>query len=242
MLYEDDGIRVIQKYGRDVVLLSSVYGDEVIKLSALYGDDVISYVSKYGSSGVRSIVTYGNDVIRLAKSTEMMSSGMLAGMETMDLRWLKRKDGAFCYAFYAPKIFTKAAKFTRYGLSAALLIAFVTHPLAFLSGLVKALAWLSGINPVIIAIIMGLLATFLLIRLLRKFLGIFHPMIVCLRALKNGTGSVVKLTKTSLVIQDPAGLKFQIFSAYHADCRYTDLQELSSVVVGYDNGHQRHGF
>ncbi|MDG6005199.1 hypothetical protein BIY37_02480 [Candidatus Brocadia sapporoensis] len=186
MLYEDDGIRVIQKYGKDVVLLSSVYGHEVIKLSALYGDDVILYVSKYGSSGVRSIITYGNDVIRLAKKhgDDVIRYVGRYGDDGLALA-KKGKTGLFVMRFMPPKIFTKAARFTRYGLSAALLIAFVTHPLAFLSGLVKALAWLSGINPVIIAIIMGLLATFLLIRLLRRFLGIFHPMIVCLRALKK---------------------------------------------------------
>ncbi len=186
MLYGDDGLRVIQKYGRDAMLLSSVYGDDVMKLSAFYGDDVISYVSKYGSSGVQTIAKYGHEVISLAKKhgDDVIRYVGMYGDDGLKLA-RKGKPGLFVMRFMPPKIFARCAKFIKYGLAASLLIAFVTHPIAFLSGLVKLLAWLSGTSPVVIAIIMGLIAVFFLARLSRKVTGISHPIILCFKALKN---------------------------------------------------------
>lgn len=186
MLYEDDGIRVIQKYGRDVVLLSSVYGDEVIHLSALYGDDVISYVSRYGSGGVLSIARYGHEVISLAKrhGDDVFSYVGRYGDDGLRLS-RKGKPGLFVMRFMPPKIFAGCVKFIKYGFAASLLIAFVMHPVAFLTGLVKAFAWLLGMNPLMIAVIMGLIAAFFFMRFSRKVAAIFHPMIICFKALKK---------------------------------------------------------
>ncbi|KAB2834477.1 MAG: hypothetical protein F9K48_06225 [Candidatus Brocadia sp.] len=186
MLYGDDGLRVIQKYGRDVMLLSSVYGDDVMKLSAFYGDDVISYVSKYGSSGVQTIAKYGHEVISLAKKhgDDVIRYVGMYGDDGLKLA-RKGRPGLFVMRFMPPKIFARCAKFIKYGLAASLLIAFVTHPIAFLSGLVKLLAWLSGTSPVVIAIIMGLIAVFFFARLSRKVTGISRPIILCFKALKK---------------------------------------------------------
>lgn len=186
MLYGDDGIRAIQKYGRDVVLLSSAYGDEVIKLSAFYGDDVISYVSKHGSVGVQSIAKYGYEVLSLAKQhgDDVFSYVGRYGDDGLSLA-RKGKAGLFVMRFMPPKISARCVKFIKYGFAASLLFAFVMHPVAFLSGLVKAFASLSGINPVIIAVIMGLIATFLLIGFSRKVAGFFHPMITGFKAFKK---------------------------------------------------------
>lgn len=186
MLYEDDGMRVIQKYGRDVVLLSSVYGDDVIKLAAFYGDDVISYVSKYGSVGVQAITKYGYEVISLARrhGDNVFSYAGRYGDDGLRLA-RKGKAGLFVMRFMPPKVFAGCVKFIKYGIAASLLIAFVMHPVAFLSGLVKAIAWLSGINPVIIIVLMGLIAAFLLIRLSRKVVRISHPMVTGFKTVKK---------------------------------------------------------
>ncbi|OQZ01029.1 MAG: hypothetical protein B6D35_04285 [Candidatus Brocadia sp. UTAMX2] len=186
MLYGDDGLRVIQKYGKDVVLLSSVYGDEVIKLSAFYGDDVISYVSKYGSNGVQSIAKYGHEVISLAKKhgDDVIRYVGMYGDNGLSLA-RKGKAGLFVMRFMPPKIFASCTKFIKYGLAASLLFAFVTHPIAFLSGLIRVFAWLLGAHPLVVAIIMGLVLVFFLTRFTRKATGIFSPIIMCFRAVKK---------------------------------------------------------
>ncbi|HHT9112160.1 MAG: hypothetical protein HZA47_09780 [Planctomycetes bacterium] len=185
-LYGDDGLRIIQKHGKDVVLLSSVYGDNVIKMAALHGDDVISYVSKYGSRGIEVIEKYGDDVIRLAKrhGDDVVKYVGMYGDDGLKLA-RKGKIGLFVMRFMPPKAFAKCAKFAKYGLIASIFLIIATHPIAFLSGLIHALAWLFGASPIIIAIILGLVATFFLIRFLRKFTWFFTPFLVCFRILKK---------------------------------------------------------
>ncbi|MBI2472274.1 MAG: hypothetical protein HYV59_13720 [Planctomycetes bacterium] len=185
-LYGDDGLRIIQKYGKDIVLLSSVYGDNVIKMTALHGDDVISYVSKYGSSGIKVIEKYGDDVVRLAKrhGDDVIKYVGMYGDDGLKLA-RKGKAGLFVMRFMPPKIFAKCVKFVKYGLIASILLIVVTHPIAFLSGLINALAWLFGTSPVIIAVILGLVAVFFIIRFLKKFKWFFTPFMVCFRILKR---------------------------------------------------------
>lgn len=185
-LYGDNGVAVIQKYGRDIVLLSSLYGDDVIRMSILHGDDVISYASKYGSNGVKVIEKYGDDVIRMAKryGDDVIKYAGMYGDDGLKLAG-KGKAGLFVMRFMQPKVFAKCVKFIKYGLIASILLIFITHPIAFLTGLVKAIAWLFGISPIIIAIIMGITATFLLIRFLRRFRWLFKPILVCFRILKS---------------------------------------------------------
>ncbi|MCF6156508.1 MAG: hypothetical protein E3K36_14990 [Candidatus Brocadia sp.] len=174
-LYGNDGLRVIQKYGKDVVLLSSIYGDNVIKLSALYGDDIILYISRYGSSGVKVIEKYGHDVIRMAKrhGDDVIKYVGMYGDDGLQLA-SKGKAGLLVMRFLSPKTFAKCVKFIKYGLVASILLTFLTHPIAFLSGLINVLAWLFGTSPVTIATIMGLAVTFVLIRFLRKFKGFYN--------------------------------------------------------------------
>jgi hypothetical protein len=185
-LYGDDGLRIIQKYGNDIVLLGSIYGDDVIKFSARHGDDVIAYVSKYGSSGVKVIEKYGDDVIKLAKrhGDDVIKYVSMYGDDGLRLA-RKGKTGIFVMRFMPPKIFAKCIGFIKYGLVASILLVFITHPAAFLAGLINALAWLFGTSPVIIAIVMGLVATFLLIRCLRKFKCIFKSILISFRVLKK---------------------------------------------------------
>ncbi len=185
-LYGEDGLRVIQKHGKDIVLLSSVYGDDVIRISILHGDDVISYVSRYGSTGVKVIEKYGDDVILLAgkHGDEVIKYVGMYGDDGLKLA-RKGKAGLFVMRFMPPKVFAKCAKFVKYGLVASILLTLITHPIAFLTALVKAIAWLFGISPVIITIILGLAATFFLIECLRKFKGFFRPFLVCFRLLKR---------------------------------------------------------
>ncbi|NUO07262.1 MAG: hypothetical protein HUU08_01050 [Candidatus Brocadia sp.] len=185
-LYGDDGLKIIKKHGKDVILLSSVYGDNVITLTALHGDDVISYVSKYGSSGVRVIETYGDDVVHLAKRHEddvIQYVGMY-GDDGLKLA-RKGKAGLFVMRLMPPKIFAKCVKFVKYGLIAAILLTFITHPIAFLTGLVKWFAWLFGASPILIAIILGIAATFFITRFLRKFKWLFTPFLIGLGILKR---------------------------------------------------------
>ncbi len=185
-LYGDDGLRIIQKHGKDVVLLSSVYGDNVIKMAALHGDDVISYVSKYGSSGVKVIEKYGDDVIRLAKrhGDDVIKYVGMYGDDGLKLA-RKGKVGLCIMRFMPPKAFAKCAKFIKYGFIASIFLTIATHPIAFLSGLIHALAWLFGASPVIVAVILGLAASFFIIRFLRKFQWFFKPFVVCFRVLKR---------------------------------------------------------
>ena len=185
-LYGDDGLRIIQKHGKDIILLSSVYGDNVIKMAALHGDNVISYVSKYGSGGIKVIEKYGDDVIRLAKrhGDDVIKYVGMYGDDGLKLA-RKGKIGLFVMRFMPPKAFAKCAKFAKYGLFASIFLIIATHPIAFLSGLINALAWLFGTSPVIIAIILGLAATFFIIRFLRKFKWVFKPFVILLKALKG---------------------------------------------------------
>lgn len=186
MLYGDDGLRVIQKHGKDVVLLSTIYGDDVIKLSALYGDDIIPYVSKYGSSGVKVVRKYGNDVMYLAKKhgDDVVK---YAGMYSDDGIKLARKGkvGLLVMRFIPPKVFSRCIKFVKYGLIASILLTFATHPIAFLSSLIKALSWLFGTNPVVVATVLGLVVTFLFIRFLKKFKIILKPFFIFLSLLRR---------------------------------------------------------
>ena len=185
-LYGDDGLRIIQKHGKDVVLLSSVYGDNVIKMAALHGNDVISYVSKYGASGVKIIEKYGDDVIRLAKrhGDDVIKYVGMYGDDGLKLA-RKGQAGLFVMRFMPPKALAKCAKFAKYGLIASIFLIIATHPIAFLSGLINALAWLFGASPVTIAIILGLVAAFFITRFLRKFKWVFMPFLVCFRVLKR---------------------------------------------------------
>lgn len=186
MLYGDDGMRVIQRYGKDVVLLSSVYGDDVIKLSALYGDDVILYVSKYGSSGVQVLGKYGNDVIHLSKAygDDVIKYVALYGNDGLKLA-RKGKAGILVMRFMPPKVFSKCIKYIKYGLVALILFTCAAHPIAFLSGLIKALSWLLGAHPIVIATILGLVMLFFLIRFLRKWKIVLKPFRILLRILIN---------------------------------------------------------
>jgi hypothetical protein len=185
MLYGDDGLRIIQKQGKDIVLLSAVYGDDVMKFSILYGKDIIPYVSKYGSNGVKVIGKYGNDIMPLAKKygDDVIKYVGMYGDDGLKLA-RKGKAGLLVMRFMPPKVFVKCTKFIKYGLIALILFTFITHPLAFLSGLVKALSWLFGTNPIIVATVLGLIATFLLIRFLRKFSSILKPFFIFLRMIK----------------------------------------------------------
>lgn len=174
-LYGNDSLRVIQKHGKDIVLLGSIYGDNVIKLSALYGDDVIPYVSRYGSSGVKVIEKYGYDVIRMAKrhGDDVIKYVGMYGDDGLQLA-SKGKAGLLVMRFLSPRAFAKCVQFIKYGLVASILLTFLTHPIAFLSGLISALAWLFGASPMTIATIMGLAVTFVLIKFLRKFKGFYN--------------------------------------------------------------------
>ncbi|MBM2834124.1 MAG: hypothetical protein HW406_1285 [Candidatus Brocadiaceae bacterium] len=185
-LYGDDGLRIIQKHGKDIVLLSSVYGDNVIKMAALHGDDVISYVSKYGSSGIKVIEKYGDDVIRLAKrhGDDVIKYVGMYGDDGLKLA-RKGKVGLFVMRFMPPKIFAKCAKFIKYGLIASIILTFLTHPIAFLSGLINALAWLFHTSPVVIAIILSLIAIFFIMRFLKKFKWLFKPFVILFKTLKG---------------------------------------------------------
>lgn len=186
MLYGDDGLRVIQKYGKDVVLLSAIYGDDVIKFAAFYGDDIIPYVSKYGSGGVRVIGRYGNDVMLLAKKhgDDVIKYAGMYGDDGIKLA-RKGKAGLLVMRFMPPKAFSRCIKFVKYGLVATILFTFATHPIAFLSGLIKALSWLFGANPVVVATVLGLVVTFLLIRFLKKFKIILKPFFIFLSLLRR---------------------------------------------------------
>ena len=130
-------------------------------MTALHGDDVISYVSKYGSSGIKVIEKYGDDIIRLAKrhGDDVVR---YVGMYGDDgLRFAnKGKAGLYIMRFMPPKAFAKCIKFIKYGLIATIFLIIATHPIAFLSGLINALAWLFGASPIIIAIIIVLVAAF----------------------------------------------------------------------------------
>ncbi|MDQ1271605.1 MAG: hypothetical protein QG591_235 [Planctomycetota bacterium] len=185
-LYGGDGLAAIQRYGKDVVLLSSLYGSDVIRMSILHGDDVISYASKYGSSGVKVIEKYGAEVIRMAKrhGDDVIKYIGIYGDDGLKLAG-KGKIGLFVMRFMSPKVFTKCVKFIKYGLIASILLIFITHPIAFLTGLVKALAWLFGTSPIVIAIIVGITATLILIRFLRRFRWLFKPILVCFKILKS---------------------------------------------------------
>jgi len=185
-LYGDDGLRVIQKHGKDIVLLSSVYGDNVIKMTALHGDDVISYVSKYGSSGVKVVEKYGDDVIQLAKrhGDDVIKYVGMYGDDGLKLA-KKGKVGLFVMRFMPPKTFAKCAKFVKYGLIASIILTFLTHPIAFLSGLINALAWLFHTSPVVIAIILSLIAIFFIMKFLKKFKWLFKPFVILFKTLKG---------------------------------------------------------
>ncbi|MDO8131000.1 MAG: hypothetical protein Q6355_03780, partial [Candidatus Brocadiales bacterium] len=185
-LYGDDALNIIKKHGKDVVLLSSIYGDDVIKLSITHGDDIIKYVSRYGASGVRVIEKYGDDVIGLSKryGDDVIKYVGMYGDDGLKLAG-KGKVGLYIMRFMPPKVFAKCVKFIKYGLIATIFLTIATHPIAFLSGLINALAWLFGTSPVIIAIILGLVATFFLIRFLRKFKWVFTPFLVCFKILKR---------------------------------------------------------
>ena len=185
-LYGDDGLRVIQKHGKDIVLLSSVYGDNVIKMTALHGDDVISYVSKYGSSGVKVVEKYGDDVIKLAKrhGDDVIKYVGMYGDDGLKLA-RKGKVGLFVMRFMPPKTFAKCAKFVKYGLIASIILTFLTHPIAFLSGLINALAWLFHTSPVVIAIILSLIAIFFIMKFLKKFKWLFKPFVILFKTLKG---------------------------------------------------------
>ncbi len=185
-LYGDDALKIIKKHGKDVVLLSSIYGDNVIKLSIIHGDDVVKYASKYGSTGMKVIEKYGDDVMGLAKryGDNVIKYVGMYGDDGLKLAG-KGKAGLFIMRFMSPKVFAKCVKFIKYGLIATIFLTIATHPFAFLSGLINALAWLFGTSPVIIAIILGLVATFFLIRFLRRFKWVFTPFLVCFRILKR---------------------------------------------------------
>lgn len=182
VLYGDDGLRVVQKYGKDVVLLSAIYGDDVIKLSAFYGDDIIPYVSKYGSSGIKVIGKYGKDVMRLAKKhgDDVVKYVGMYGDDGIKLA-RKGKAGLLAMRFMPPKVFSRCIKFVKYGLITTIFFTFATHPIAFLSGMIHAIAWLFGTSPIIVAIVLGLIATFLLIRFLKKFKIILKPFFYILK-------------------------------------------------------------
>ena len=185
-LYGDDALNIIKKHGKDIVLLSSIYGDNVIKLSITHGDDIIKYVSRYGASGGRVIEKYGDDVIGLAKryGDDVIKYVGMYGDDGLKLAG-KGKAGLFIMRFMSPKVFTKCVKFIKYGLIATIFLTIATHPIAFLSGLINALAWLFGTSPVIIAIILGLVAAFFIIRFLKKFKWVFTPFLICFRILKR---------------------------------------------------------
>ena len=172
-LYGDDGLRIIQKHGKDIVLLSSVYGDNVIKMAALHGDDVISYVSKYGSSGIKVIEKYGDDVIRLAKrhGDDVIKYVGMYGDDGLKFA-RKGKVGLFVMRFMPPKAFAKCVKFVKYGLVASIFLIIATHPIAFLSALINALAWLFNTNPVVITIILSLIAIFFIMRFFKIQVGL----------------------------------------------------------------------
>lgn len=181
MLYGDDGLRVIQKHGKDIVLLSTVYGDDVMKLSILYGKEILPYVSRYGANGVKVMGKYGNDVIPLARKygDDVIKYVGMYGTDGLALA-RKGKAGLLVMRFMPPKVFVKCIKFIKYGMLVFIFFSFITHPLAFLSGLIKALSWLFGIHPVIIATILGFIITFLLFKFLRKFSNIFKPLLLFL--------------------------------------------------------------
>lgn len=186
ILYGDEGIGVIQKYGKDVVLLSSVYGDDVIMLTALYGDDVIVYASKYGLNGVKVMKYYGSDVTNLARKQgdDVIKYVGMYGDDGIKLAG-KGKAGLLLMRFMSPKVFTKCVKFFKYGLVASVLLILATHPLAFLSGLVKALSWLLGTNRLTIAIILSLaIGTFFII-FLKRIQWIFNPFVLFFRVLRR---------------------------------------------------------
>ncbi len=174
--YGDDGLKIIQKHGKDIVLLSSLYGDDAIRLVALYGDDVVPYIAKYGSNGVKVIEKYGQDVTLLAKryGDDVIKYAGLYGDDGIRLAG-KGKAGMLVMRYLSPKALAKCIKFVKYGLIATLGFAIATHPLAFLSGLVKALAWLCGTSPVVIAILLGLVLAFFMVRFLRRFKVLFKP-------------------------------------------------------------------
>lgn len=184
-LYGIDGLAAIQRHGKDIVLLSSLYGDDVVGMSILHGDDVISYATKYGSSGVKVIEKYGDDVIHMAKmhGDDVIRYVGIYGDDGLRLAG-KGKTGLFVMRFMSPKVFAKCVKFIKYGLIASILLILITHPIAFLTGLVKALAWLFGTSPVIIAIIMGIIAIFVIMRFLRRFRWFFKPLLAFPKILK----------------------------------------------------------
>lgn len=186
VLYGDDGLRIMQKHGKDIVLLSSVYGDEVITLSAIHGDDVISYASRFGSSGIKVIEQYGGDVIRLAKKhgDDVIRYVGMYGDDGLKLA-RNGKAGLFIMRFMPPRIFAKCVRFIKYGLVGVIFLTFATHPIAFLTGLVNALAWLFGTSPTVIAVIWGFTAAFFFIRFLKRFTWFFTPFLVCFRILKR---------------------------------------------------------
>lgn len=185
-IYGKDGFRVIQKHGKDIVLLGSIYGDNVIKLSALYGDEVISYVSKYGTNGVKVIEKYGNNVIQMAKShgDDVIKYVSMYGDDGLKLAG-KGKAGLLVMRFLSPRVFAKCVKFIKYGLVASILLIFLTHPIAFLSGLISFLAWLFCTSPVLIIIILCFIAVFFLIKFLKNFKVFFRPFSLILRVLKR---------------------------------------------------------
>ena len=97
----------------------------------------------------------------------------------------KGKVGLFVMRFMPPKAFAKCAKFVKYGLIASIILTFLTHPIAFLSGLINALAWLFHTSPVVIAIILSLIAIFFIMRFLKKFKWVFKPFVILFKTLKG---------------------------------------------------------
>ena len=186
ILYGDEGIGVIQKYGKDVVLLSSVYGDDVIMLTALYGDDVMVYASKYGLNGVKVMKNYGSDAMNLARKQgdDVIKYAGMYGDDGIRLA-RKGKGGLLLMRFMPPKVFTKCVKFFKYGLVASILLILVTHPIAFLSGLIKALSGLLGTNRLAIAIIIGLAIAVIFTIFLKRIQWIFKPFVIFFRVLRR---------------------------------------------------------
>ena len=97
----------------------------------------------------------------------------------------KGKVGLFVMRFMPPKAFAKCAKFVKYGLIASIILTFLTHPIAFLSGLINALAWLFHTSPVVIAIILSLIAIFFIMKFLKKFKWLFKPFVILFKTLKG---------------------------------------------------------
>ena len=168
------------------MLLSSVYGDDVIMLTALYGDDVMVYASKYGLNGVKVMKYYGSDVMNLARKQgdDVIKYVGMYGDDGIKLA-RKGKAGLLLMRFMSPKVFTKCVKFFKYGLVASVLLILATHPIAFLSGLIKTLSWLLSTNRLTIAIILSLAIVTFFIIFLKRIQWIFNPFVLFFRVLRR---------------------------------------------------------